>query len=334
MSYRPLLLMIFTALPIFFFTACTQEEVVTETVTRATAAPEKTYTEIPLTPPDTEALAYNPADNTLTLISRKEASYTAFTLKKNGTWAPQPSRWKIKQGYFLDNFVYGADGRFYACLKHYTKKGYTRQSLVRLKGRGKIQTVHLKGLNQVPSTRLDSSIKKRGGAATHNITDIKFCGTALAITYSNYAVKFYNIEEGEALGASSITGQAGQNIFYDYGYLSESLWDNRKPLSFSLYDIRSGELRRTISLDASSDAFSTREFYLSNVQDKFYLLTKGGLYICSPNAGSFQLAENFNALGISEKNRILYFQAAKKRIFYILHQDADAKLHLTRFSLS
>ena len=331
MNYRPLLLIIAALFPIFLFSACSEDEPAADTIAMATATPQKPCREIPLMSQGAETFAYNPADNTLTMIIQSENSYTAYNLRKDDTWAKKSAPWKTGKNRFLDNFVYGPDGDFYACLGRYTKTGRTRQTLIRLKKNGKTRRIALRDLNQMPKTRLDTMLRERGGSVVQGVTDLRFSGTILSVTYANYGVKFYNIGEGEPLGAASITGQAGRNIFYDYGYLTQSLWNRQETFSLSLYDIRSGELRRTIPVENAVSA-GAGQFFLSNYLEHFYLLTGDGLYVSSPQAESFRLEKPFDALGIPNENRILYFQAARGGILYLVHQDPSARLHLTRFS--
>lgn len=271
-----------------------------------------------------EYFAYNMSTNTMTLIERSENTYTLHRLQADGHIQSPGIRWHIPAEHFLDNFVHGSDGILYATLKHYNKKGQTRQSFVRLPNKGKYQIVKMHQLNTTPTTNLDSCVRKKGGMTDHSITDVQFCGTALSITYSNYAVKFYNIAEGLPLGDSHITGTAGRGAFFNSLFVSTGLSaDHESRLGF--YDIRTGEEVRSLTLEGIQ--------LISNYRDTLYLLTKNGLYKGIMESTVFSKVSGLSELGLPPGGRVHRIYAARDHILYLTYQDSQAAIHLYRLDL-
>lgn len=271
-----------------------------------------------------EYFAYNMSTNTMTLIERSENTYTLHRLQADGHIQSPGIHWKIPAEHFLDNFVHGSDGTLYATLKHYNKKGQTRQSLVRLPNKGRYQTVKMQQLNTTPVTSLDSFVRKKGGVADHSITDVQFCGTALSITYSNYAVKFYNIAEGLPLGDSHITGTAGRGAFFNSLFVTTGLSaDHESRLGF--YDIRTGEEVRSLTLEGIQS--------ISNYRDTLYLLTKNALYKGIMESTVFSKVTGLSELGLPPGGRIHRIYAVRDHKLYLACQDSQAAIHLYRLDL-
>lgn len=272
-----------------------------------------------------EFFAYNMSSNSLTLISRFETTYTLYRLRADGTLQDPGIHWRIPKDYSLDNFVYSPDGSFYAVLKHYDKKGKTHQSLVLLQNRGTYKTIKLNNLNEVPNTDLDSYVKKKGKKSDRSITDIQFSGTALSITYSNYAVKFYNISEGMPLGDTSITGTSGHNVFYDNLFITTGLTHGRKS-TINYYDIRNGEKTNSVRMDDI--------LYLTNYREKLYLLTKDSIYQSLASTPSFTKAVSIHGLNLPTEAQNLKLYAAREDKLYLAYQDGNGQFLLYRIDLS
>jgi hypothetical protein len=270
--------------------------------------------------------SYNMASDSLTLIQHSGNTYTAHYLQSNGNIKKEKVKWRIPSGYFLDSFVYGSDGTFYAVLKHYDKKGQTKQSFIKLKNNGTYQIIKLKDLDKIPKTKMDSYIKKKGKSSDRSITDIHFYGTALSIIYSNYAVKFYNIAERLSLGDTHITGTAGQNAFYDNIFVSTGLTSGYESV-LNFFDIRTGEKLHSLSMDKLSMG---ELLFLANYRNTLYVLTKNGLYEGSVTNPEFTLAADMNSLGLPGGGRIHKLFAARDEKLYLVYQDSQAVYHLYR----
>lgn len=267
-----------------------------------------------------EYFAYNMSSNTLALITRKENIYTLHRLLADGTIQNTDLHWHVPDEHFLDNFVYGSDGTFYAVLKHYDKKGKTIQDLVKLSRKGTYRTAKLKSLNEVRRTKFDTYVKKKGSTADHSITDILFSGTALSVTYSNYAVKFYNIAEGFPLGDNSITASSGQSAFAHNIFVTTGFSENYSS-SLYFYNIQSGE--KIHSLLIKEDVL-----FVANYREILYLLTKSGLYRGSVETAEFEKKSDFASLGLPAGGRIDHFFAARDDKLYFVYQDNLAHFHV------
>jgi hypothetical protein len=263
------------------------------------------------------------SENAICFLEHTGRTYTLYTINSDGQ-IKTGSQWRLPADYFLDCFAYGSDGAFYAVLKHYNKQSQTVQTFVQLKNDGAYQTIKLKNLNRIPKTKLNSSIKKKGKKADFSITDIHFNGTSLSVTYSNYAVKFYNIAECLPLGTGNITATPGQTAFYRSVFASTGLTDGYESI-LNFYDIRTGETLNSFSMDK----LSMGEILLfANYRDDFYLLTKNGLYTGSLSKPDFNLITGISALGLPSGGRIHRLYAARDGKLYIVYQDSQAVYHL------
>lgn len=268
--------------------------------------------------------AYNMASNSLTLICRFENTYTLYRLCADGELQTPGISWRIPKDYTLDNFVYSPDGSFYAVLKYYDKKGKTHNSLILLQNRGTYKTVKLKDLNKIPDTEMDSYVKNKGKKSDRSITDIQFSGTALAITYSNYAVKFYNISEGMPLGDTGITGTSGHNVFCNNLFITTGLTYGRKG-TLNYYDIRNGEKQNSIRMD---DILS-----VTNYREKLYILTKDSIWEGQTTSTSFRKSVSISGLSLPSKTQNLELYAAREDKLYLVYRDSQEKTLLYRIEL-
>lgn len=264
--------------------------------------------EISLTGYIPEFFLYNSVDNTLAIITRQGQVYTLYTLLKGTGWEKYAS-WKCKEHEVLDTFAYASDGALYCFRKNFQKKELKKQELVKCKKDGNFQTIQLQKLGST------------------EVTDIRFSGTALALTYKNQRVKFYNIAEKLALGSSSIKGLTGTNLFHDYHYITqETSKDSDSPL-LTDYDIRSGEVNRSFSLETPAE---TEDFpiHLTNYRKKLYLLTPAGLYTGTCDDSSLLRQAGWEDMQISSPDALCYFQAARDNTLYYAWKDDRQKLHL------
>lgn len=282
------------------------------------------------------AFAYNPVSNSLTLFEKNKNTYTAYSLQPGNTWAEMPEQWTVKKSQFLDNFTYGSSGLLYACRKYYDKKGHLRaQSFVQLTNKGKIKTIPLRKLNQTPKSASGTNAKKirvkNHEVENYSVQDIRFCGTALAITYADHTVKFYNIAEGQALGCDGITGESGRNSFYDYHYISAVPDSSTRKFLLKDYDIRSGELTHTISLFTEKN--TTAPYYMANYRERLYLLSADGIFYGNNTENSLTKKIDFSLLGIDASDKIRYFEAARDDVLYIVYENKEAALSLSRLPI-
>ncbi len=292
---------------------------------------DKPAGEIPLPGQDgIRELFYNPARNSICLIRQSGERLQLSTLGVDNVWTPS-TEWKIPSKARLAHFVYGTDGKLYACLTDSSKKA-AGQKLVRLKKNGTISEIPLTDLEKIPKTPRDSAIKKNGASARQQIADIKFSGTALAITYQNSAVKFYNVEEGQALGASSLRGDAHQSIFYKYHYLTSYSGKSSSALRLRDYDIRTGTLEHTI-IPVSPDC-TDREFYLSSYKETICLLSSDGLFTGGFTDSRFHRILSLKETGLTAIESVQLFQAARDHVIYISYLDEDGVLHLIRIDIA
>lgn len=277
---------------------------------------------------------YNAVNNSLSAICISDGLYQLYRFDPQAGWSPS-SHWKIPEQRDLLHFVYGSDGTLYACMQGSGEKTI-RQSFVRLGRRGTISDVMLHSLDKVPKTNLDRAMQKKGGHAPHDITGIRFSGTALAVSYHNYAVKFYNIAEGRAFGTDSLTGETHQALFYKYHYLTSGSQIQTFPLQLWNYDIRTGELDHTMTLSGASiqEHISTASgFWLSNYREKVYLLSEDGLFTSLFQDSLFTKILDRQQLTLPEGSQIRYFQAARDDVLYIAYLDETAQEHLIRLAL-
>lgn len=290
----------------------------------ANSSLDPSVSEIPFPDSPPDYAAYNMASNTLSLLWKQKNRYTLRKLLPDGTIHDEMRAWTVPEGYLLDCFVYGSDGSLYAVKKHYDTNGKTRQTLVRCQKNGTIKNAGLKALNQTKKTIFDSYRTKKKRHMNHSITDICFSGTALAITYSNYSVKFYNIREGIALGANTLTGAAGFNAFSDHIFISTGLSVDY-PCTLGYYDIRTGEKIRSVP---AADILS-----LTNYRKNLYLLSKDGLYKGSADSGNFTCIWDYRSLSLPDNMRNCRLFAAREDILFLMYPDAQNDKHLYRIQL-
>lgn len=264
---------------------------------------------------------YDPTKNTICFISRTGNTFQLFLLGIDNIWKPS-TKWNVSAKDDLVHFVYSTDGKLYACMKTTQDKLMT-QRLVRLKKDGTLSKIQLKALEKVP---------KISGRASHNITDIRFSGTALAITYQNTAVKFYNIEEGQALGASSIRGEAHHNIFYKYHYISSANVKNSSSLLLKDYDIRTGEQDHIIYLNDTDK--HNREFWLDNYREKMWLLSVDGLFTGKYTDSRFQKVLTWEETALPEVCSVQKLLASRDNILYVAYLDDNDITHLIHIDVS
>ena len=255
-----------------------------------------------------EFFAYNMASNSLTIISRSENLYKIYRLDGNKNIQDPDIHWRIPKDYSLDNFAHSPDGSLYAVLKHYDKKGKTRQSIVLLQNNGSYRNISLKGLNDIPNTKMDSYIKKKDKKSDRSITDMRFYGTALAVTYSNYAVKFYNISEGMPLGDTGITGAPGRNIFYEHYFITTGLTYGHEDI-LHYYDIRNGEKLNSVRLE--------KLLCVSNYRGKIYLLTEDNILSGSIDSNEFQTTVSIRGLDLPSRTDIELFATREDGLYLV-----------------
>lgn len=282
--------------------------------------------EIPLPASENiEEFIYNPAGSSLCAITHSRHTYRLLVLEPDGQWTAS-SRWTTSSGEELLHFVYNGDGALYACRRTIRKS--SGQALVRLRKNGRISKITLRDLNQVPKTFFDTRMKKKGQKVSHDITDIQFSGTALAVTYGNYAVRFYNIAEGHALGSAALTGSARQNIFYDHHYLALDKKSSSASPRLKNYDIRTGELEQTIPLPALPQG----EIRLSHYRERVWLLC--GNTLCAGTFPEMSLSQEqvLPSSVLPAGSRIHSINAARDDVLYLSYRDSTMTLHLLTFS--
>lgn len=255
---------------------------------------------IPMDKDSQKTLVYNPVDHVLTQIRHKGQTYIRSTWQPEKGWTSNLDSWKLKKHETLENFTYNTNGALYACRKKWKRGALTSQTLVHLRSHGKINQVRLTKLNQLSSE----------GTSSHKIPeimDLQCSGTSIAITYQYGAVKIYNLAEGQALGASFITGTPGKNIFYNLHYITIQQPENKNDILLRDYDIRSGEITHSFPLGGPDQDSSV--FHVSSCRDDLYVLTSRGLFggQCSDTSLIRLLA--YNDLKLPEQSHVTYLQA-------------------------
>lgn len=280
-----------------------------------------TYTSVTI-PVDTASnttLVYDPVDNVLSQIQRTGRIYSRSSWQTEKGWSTGVEKWKIKKNYVLDNFSYNTNGVLYACQKKRKKGKLTSQYLVRLRSNGKIQKIQLTDLNRLSASPVsDKHIPE--------ITDIQCCGTSIAITYQYGSVKIYNLAEGQALGASTITGTPEKNIFYDLHYLSIGTKKGTQDILLRDYDIRSGEVTRSFPLGGAGQ--NTADYYMTNYQNHLYLLTNRGLFAGQCSESTLTLLLHYSDLKLPEHSRIVYLQASRDESLYLGYKTSEGTVQL------
>lgn len=291
---------------LFLLTGCSGKE---ETIAHIPATPAPLpQTEIPMNKFANRTFAYNPSENSLSMWTCKKRTYQMYTLKKDNQWFGPIVSWKAPKNSFYDNFSYGSDGSLYACQKSFRGQTLQSQSLIRLR---KNKTVCKIPLVQLP--------KKE-------ITHISFSGTALALTFADNSVRFYNIAEGQAFGDSHIHGSLGKNILQKYWYITQESKEGE--MCLKSYDIRTGESQYTFPLGANQ----TVPF--SNYREKLYLLLPGGIYTGSTENAVLQKQVDFSSLNLPSDTNITFFQAARDDTLYLGFYDKEQIYHLRIVTLS
>ena len=268
-------------------------------------------------------IVYNPMNNTLVSITNKKNRYSLAIWQSETHWTTGVASWKIKKNQKLDNFTYNTNGALYACLKEYKKNVLQKQTLVRLRGNGKIQKVNLSMLNNLGNTKSTKAIPE--------ISDIQCSGTSISITYQYGAMKIYNLSEGQALGAESITGTPSHNVFYDLHYFTVKRESKKKSVLLYDYDIRTGEIAHSFPL--GGDGQDTSLFHLSNYQDTLYLLTPKGIFLGNCKETKLVKYLDYRDLHIPSHCHITFMQAARDKTIYLGYQSSDQQFFLQQLTL-
>lgn len=317
----------FLCIILYFIAGYKDSKATSEQQTRTLS--DKTTSQYSLTTIDTSSvnssqLVYNPMDDTLGAISHKKSCYSLSTWQPETQWTTGVVSWKIKKDKKLDNFTYNTNGALYACLKQYKKGALQKQSVVRLRRNGKIQKVKLSSLNQL---RKNNKRKQ----SIPEITDIQCDDTSISVTYKHGAMKIYNLAEGQALGAESITGSSKRNVFYDSHYFTTKKESKTKSVLLYNYDIRTGEISHTFPIGGKERDLSL--FHLSHYHDTLYLLTPKGIFLGACTETKLFKYLSYSDLPQHTINDVTYFQAARDKTVYIGYQDNDKKFHLQYLTL-
>ncbi len=293
---------------LFLLSGCQNEG---QTIAETTApAPSAAPSEISMGSLSGNYFAYNPLENSLSLWTHTKKTYHMYTLKRNHQWFGPVVSWKAPKNCIYDNFVYGSDGSLYACQKKFYKNTLQNQTLIKLRKNKKVSKIPL------------SSLPKK------EITDISFSGTALALTFCDNSVRFYNIAEGQALGASNIKGCSGKNMLQEHFYFTEEKNATTGEAALISYDIRTGEVQKTYPLGIRNTV------PVSNYREKLYLLLPSGIYTGNTKEASLFKQTAFSSLGLPENARITFFQAARDDTLYLGFYDSKQIFHLRIVTLS
>lgn len=275
----------------------------------AAPTPEAVPSEISMGSLPAGSFAYNPSENSLSLLVCTKKSYSMYTLKKDNQWSGPVSSWKAPKNCIYDNFIYGSDGSLYACRKKYSQNALQKQALVKLRKNNKVTKIPLSKLPQ------------------KEITGISFSGTALALTFSDGCVRFYNIAEGMPLGAPDIKGSSGKNMLQEHFYFTEEKNSSGK-ISLVRYDIRTGERQKTYPLGTGSFVPA------SNYRERLYVLLPNGIYTGSTLDNSLFKQLDSSSLKLPERVQITFFQAARDDTLYLGYYDSEQIFHLQIVTLS
>lgn len=308
-------------LMICFLCGCSQETSTTSTKDMEPA------TEIPLENQSAAYFTYNPKLDSLSIFQKEKDTYSVSTLQPDLTWKKSNTTWTTSDDRFLANFTYSADGSLYAAEKYYDAKGLTVQNFIKLKRNGKIQQIKMKKLNQVPWTDIDTAVKNNNYTMDHSITDIHISDSTVAFTYSNYAVKLYDLKSGQAIGSHSIIGEHMRNTLTDNQYITASQ-TNRSYL-LDVYNAATGQKERTIQFGTEENKLS--QFYLTSNQECLYVLSDDGIYSGSPKGTTLTRFRDFKTLGLPSEIIITFFQADRTGTLYIGYLDDKSIQHLYRF---
>lgn len=280
-----------------------------ETVSTDKANPsENSVCEILLGKKQSGTPTFNPAANELAILCRKGRTYSLYCLETGDIWSPCQSKWTVKKGCTLDNFVFTSSGALYAVEKKPAGKKKFSHTFVRLYNNGKRKSVNLQGLDKL----------------LPEIQDIQFSGNTAAILFADNKVRFYNIKEGAALGAN-ITGTPGRSVFHNKDYITVTRKHSRLLYNLNFTDIRFGENIRTITLKpaANSDAC-----FLTHYHDSLYFLCGDGIYGGEMKEKSLPLLVSYASLELPSSCRVTSLIAARDDKLYITWLDEKKKMHL------
>lgn len=315
--------LLFCLLMLCFLCGCAQEA---ETSTTSTKTSELA-TEIPLENQSAAYFTYNPKLDRLSIFQKNKNTYTVSTLQPDLTWKKSSTTWTTSGDRFLANFTYAADGSLYAAEKHYNAKGLTVQKFIKLKKNGKIQKIKIKNLNQVPSTNIDTTVKNNGYTMDHSITDIHISGSTAAFTYSNFAVKLYDLKSGQAIGSHSLIAEHMKNTLTDNQYIIAS--QTNRSYFLDVYNTATGQKERTIAFGTEENDMT--QFYLTSNQENLYVLSDDGIYKGSPEATTLTRFRDFKTLGFPSEITITSFHADRTGTLYMECLDDKSIQHLYRF---
>lgn len=307
-----------------FLTGCSTEKIVPKRQATNGQASPGTISEINTKNCSKNTLFYNTPKNSLCSLERKKNRYQLKVWQEESGWKTNVESWKTKKNEKLDNFTCSKTGAIFACLKTYKRKKLEKQDVVKLCKNGKIQSLSLIGLKNVKLKGKSKSITE--------ITKLQACDTSLAITYQYGAVKIYNIAEGQALGATNITGSADRNIFYELHYLTIAKNNASQELLLNNYDIRSGEITYSFTLGGNGQDSTT--FSISNYQNELYLLTPKGIYVGKCDDTTLTRKMDYSSLQLPANHHITYWQAARDKTFYLGYETSDKTFHLQYFNLA
>lgn len=255
-----------------------------------------------------ETFVYHPVNNVLSKIRHHKNTYSLSSWQQESGWTTEVESWKISKNCTLENFTYNTNGTLYACQKKKEKGKLIQQALVRLGKNGKIHKVRLTDLNHLSK----SSPSSKG---LPEIADLQCNGTSIAITYRYGTVKIYNLAEGQALGASTLTGTPGQNTFYDFHYLTIENKEEAQSIILRNYDIRSGDATYTFPLGGPGQ--DSNSFHLSHYQNDLYLQTPQGIFAGQCTEATLTKILDYADLKLPKESRITYFQAGRDNTLYL-----------------
>lgn len=301
----------------YFFIGCSEETDHTSKDNNSPTALAESSQAVSYSPVTVEAgddaeerFLYNPVDNVLCKISCHKNTYRLSAWRQKSDWTTEVGSWKTKKNYTLDNFRYNTNGALYACQKRRKKGKLTEQSLVRLGSNGSIHKIKLTDLNHISGTSSKS---------LPEIADLQCNGTSLAVTYQYGAVKIYNLAEGQALGAATLTGTPGQNIYYDFHYLTIVNSEKKQNILLRDYDIRSGETIHTFPLGGPGEKHSS--FHLSHYQNDLYVQTSHGIFAGQCTDTTLAKVLDYEDLDLPKDSQITYLQAARDHTLYLGYRD-------------
>lgn len=271
-----------------------------------------------------ETFVYHPVDNVLSKIRHHKNTYSLSSWQQESGWTTEVDSWKTSKNCTLENFTYNTNGTLYACQKKKQKGKLIQQSLVRLGSKGKIHKIKLTDLNRL-------SKPARSSKGLPEIADLQCNGTSIAITYRYGAVKIYNLAEGQALGADTLTGTPGQNTFYDLHYLTVENSEESQNILLRDYDIRSGDVTHTFPLGGPGQ--DSNSFHLSHYQNDLYVQTSRGIFAGQCTEATLVKVLDYADLKLPKEGRITYLQAGRDHTLYLGYIDEKEDFCLRFISL-